>query len=137
MANKAYVNVTFLIALNASLSFFAAMDFFTYQPLGNWEPYNLVSASGLVTGLIGVGIFAIGAFAGRFLQINAFAMALFTTIFWTPFITTSRLILSAILGADGGNVVVAVGFEAIFFTFMVLSFAWALIEMSGSVTLGG
>jgi len=88
-------------------------------------------------GLLATGATLIAGFVARFLQINAFAMVLFTNLFWLPFITTSHLILSAILGADGGNVVVAVGFEAIFFTFMVLSFAWALIEMSGSVTLGG
>lgn len=133
--NKAYVNVVFLIALNAAFAFFDAIDFFAYQPLGNWDPYTLEAANLFISGLIGTGIIAIGVLASRFLEINTFAMTLFTTVFWYPFITTSHMIVSTLL--EHSTVSMAVAFELIFFTFMTLSFAWALIEMSSSVTIGG
>jgi mannose/fructose/N-acetylgalactosamine-specific phosphotransferase system component IID len=118
-----------MITVNLCFIWFNAMGVFEYQPSGveteyNVEKYgftNLVTDGFLITGLALVGILI-----SRIMKINAFAMIMFTEIFWFPWYKTSAIFHEVFQYAPE----VFWGVEGIFSSIMLFTFAFALIELS-------
>lgn len=131
--NKAYVLAMVMICFNAVLIWFAAMEFFSYQPVGVGSAgYNsLYDFTDLFGGggFLVVGLSALGSFfVARFVRINAFAMFMFVNIFWLPYIVTVQVFRNALYGTPEAFQ----GILAIFTMIMLFIFAMALIQMSNS-----
>lgn len=137
--NKAYVLAMVMICFNLVLIWFNAMEFFTYQPTGvggieyNESSYgfdDLLVSGFLITGLGSLLIL----FASRFVQINAFAIILFTNIFWHPYFATTKIFENILYN----NTPAAFwGILGIFTGIMLFIFAYALIQMSNSAVVSG
>lgn len=137
--NKAYVLAMVMICFNLVIIWFNAMEFFSYQPSGiesvtyNTEQYgfsDILISGFLITGLTSLGIL----FVGRFMRINAFALIVFTNIFWIPYLATVK-VFQNVLQTDTPEAFW--GFFTIFTGMMLFIFAYALIEMSNSTVVSG
>jgi len=137
--NKAYVLAMVMICFNLVLIWFNAMEFFSYQPSGvegisyNTGSYgfsDIIISGFLITGLTSLAIL----FAARFVQINAFAMILFTNIFWIPYLATVKIFQSVL---QNNTPEAFWGIFTIFTGIMLFIFAYALIEMSNSSVVSG
>lgn len=137
--NKAYVLAMVMICFNFILIWFNAMEFFSYQPAGaegvSYDTYyygvgDILTSGFLITGLTALGIL----FVGRFMRINAFALIIFTNIFWIPYLATSAIFYNILYY----NTPEAFwGIFSIFTGMMAFIFAYALIEMSSGTTVSG
>lgn len=137
--NKAYVLAMVMICFNFVLIWFNVMEFFSYQPSGvegisyNTGSYgfsDIIISGFLITGLTSLAIL----FAARFVQINAFAMILFTNIFWIPYLATVKIFQSVL---QNNTPEAFWGIFTIFTGIMLFIFAYALIEMSNSSVVSG
>jgi len=135
--NKAYVLAMVMIVVNLCFIWFAAMEFFSYQPVGTDveypQQYGFANIFSPIDGFVAVGLGLLAGLVSMFIRINAFAMIMFTTIFWFPFYKTSGIFLEVLKDTP----VVFLGIVAIFMTIMFFIYAYALIEMSSSTVVSG
>jgi len=115
------------------------MEFFSYQPAGmegvtyNTEQYgfsDILISGFLITGLTSLAIL----FVGRFMRINAFALILFTNIFWIPYLATVGIFQNVL---QTNTPEAFWGIFTIFTAIMTFIFAYALIKMSNSSVVSG
>ena len=128
--NKAYVLVMVMIVVNLVFVWFDAMEFFAYQPMGTNVEYPRNYA---IDFFVAAGMISLAAVASVFIKVNAFAMIMFTTIFWYPFYLTSGIFLEILKDAP----MAFLGIIGIFTTIMLFIYAYALIEMSSSTVVSG
>ena len=137
--NKAYVLAMVMISFNLVLIWFNAMEFFSYQPAGiegvayNTGQYgfgDILISGFLITGLTSLAIL----FVGRFMRINAFALILFTNIFWIPYLATVQIFQNVL---EYNTPEAFWGIFTIFTGMMLFIFAYALIEMSNASAVSG
>lgn len=130
--NKLVVILLFIIALNFGFVFLGSMGFFPRGPEGIVLEYDLThyTASNFVIDLfIGFGLALMGALVSNFLRINAFAIIMFTELFWFPFTKTVGVFYS--IAARVPEAAVAVGgFITIFITMMILLYLFTMVEYS-------
>jgi len=136
--NKAYIIAMVMICFNFVLIWFAAMEFFSYQPAGiegigyNTALYGFdnIASEGLVFSILSaLGIFV----ASRFIQIPAFAMFAFTNIFWIPYLATIKVFENVLYDTPEAFQ----GILVIFTGIMIFIFAYALIQMSSGTLVEG
>jgi len=135
--NKVYVNIMFIIVFNLVLCFFASISLFAYQPMGTEINYNVAEYGFndiLVDGFIISGLALLGLIVSAFVRINAFALIMFTEIFWFPYYKTAAIYHEIL---QYGGLAFEVGIIAIFTTIMFFVFAYALLEMSSSTVVSG
>jgi len=112
------------------------MDFFSYQPMGTDVVYDATQygfANIVADGFLMTGLALLGIVISIFTKINAFAMIMFCNIFWFPYYKTSGIFLEMFKDTPEAFL----GIIAIFTTFMLFVFAYALIEMSSSTVVSG
>jgi len=134
--NKAYVIVMCVVSFNLVLIWFGTMDFFSYQPMGTDVVYDATQygfANIVADGFLMTGLALLGIVISIFTKINAFAMIMFCNIFWFPYYKTSGIFLEMFKDTPEAFL----GIIAIFTTFMLFVFAYALIEMSSSTVVSG
>jgi hypothetical protein len=140
MKNTAVI-ILFLVVVNFTIAWFGSMGFFTVGPSGiepddpDKKVYDeskfsfapLLSGDNIAAaGFLFVGLALVGYVASVFLRINAFAMIMFTNIFWLPYLNTVSILWGFLVGAPAAFL----GIASIFSTIMLFIFAYALIEMS-------
>lgn len=134
--NKAYVLAMVMIVVNLIFIWFSAMEFFSYQPQGTDVTYDVAKygfANLITDGFIAVGLALLAGLVSLFVRINAFAMIMFTEIFWFPFYKTSGIFYEVLKGTPEAFL----GITSIFMIIMFFIFAYALIEMSSSTVVSG
>lgn len=111
------------------------MEFFSYQPGGTGVSYEgkYGFANLLTDGLLATGLLLLAGLVSMFVRINAFAIIVFTQIFWFPYIKTSGIFYEVLQDAPA----VFLGIISIFTVIMLFIFAYALIEMSSSTVVSG
>lgn len=126
----------FIVTINLVLVFFAAINLFPYQPEGTSITYNPdYGFANIVTdGFIMAGLALLGIIISAFVRINAFAIIVFTNIFWFPYIKTMSIYHEVL---QYGGIAFEAGIITIFSTLMLFIFAYALIEMSSSTAVSG
>lgn len=134
--NKAYVLAMVMIIVNVLFIWFQAMQFFAYQPQGTEVTYDVAKygfTDIIRDGFIAFGLALLAGLVSLFVKINAFAMIMFTEIFWFPFYKTSGIFYEILKDAP----VAFLGITSIFMTIMLFIFAYTLIEMSSSTVVTG
>ncbi len=127
MDKKVATIVIFLIVLNWAFVWFGNMGFFEYGPLGMIITFHWAIDTFIITGL---GL--LGLIFSSVVKINAFALIMFIEVFWWPYIKASALIGHLLIDTPAAFATI----EGIFGIIMLLIFAMALIEMSGTATTG-
>jgi len=131
-----------MICFNFVLIWFAAMEFFSYQPEGLGTLENQVAGYPSAfdfTDFFGAGflVVALSALASivvaRFTRINGVAMFLFVNIFWIPYLATVQVFDNALRDTP----VAFQGIMIIFTAIMTFVFAIALIQMSNASAVSG
>ncbi len=130
--NKLVVILIFMVALNFGFVFFGTIGFFPHGPQGILLEYNLDHYSAgnfLIDLFIGFGLAAMGALVSNFLKINAFAMIMFTEVFWLPFTKTVGVFYSIAAYVPDATIVIG-GFITIFIIIMILLYLFTMVEYS-------
>jgi len=135
--NKVYINIMFIVVFNLVLCFFASISLFAYQPMGTEINYNVAEYGfeNIITdGFIFTGLALLGLIISSFVRINAFALIMFTEIFWFPYYKTAAIYHEVL---QYGGLAFEVGVIGLFTTIMLFVFAYALLEMSSSTVVSG
>jgi hypothetical protein len=121
-----------MIALNFGFVFMGTLGFFPHGPQGILLEYDLAhyTAGNFIIDLfLSVGLAAMGAIVSNFVKINAFAMIMFTEIFWLPFSKTIGVFWSIANQIPGAAVVVG-GFVTLFTILMILFYLFTMVDWS-------
>lgn len=139
---KIIVILFFMIALNFGFVFFGTMGFFPHGPQGvdvttidpllfEYDLSRYTAANFVIDILLFTGLAAMGAIVSNFLRINAFAMIMFTELFWWPFSKTIGVFWSISEYTPDATMVVA-GFISIFTILMIVFYLFTMVEYSRS-----
>jgi hypothetical protein len=85
----------------------------------------------LVDGFIIAGLGFLAGLIARWAKINAFALIMFTEIFWVPYLKTQFIFTSILWDVPA----VLLGFVGIWTTVMLFLFAYTLIEWSNAMVV--
>lgn len=126
--------IIFLIVVCWGFTFFNTLGFFKYQPGGTSIGYDTAKFGFnniLTDGFLIAGLGFLAGLIARWAKINAFALIMFTEIFWLPYIKTQFIFTSVLWGAPA----VLLSFVTIWSIVMLFLFAYTLIEWSNSVVI--
>jgi len=130
--NKLAVVLIFMIILNFGFVFLGTIGLFPHGPQGILLEYSLdhyTAGNFIIDLFIGVGLAAMGILVSNFLKINAFAMIMFTEIFWLPFTKTIGVFYSIANYVPDATATV-VGFITAFIIIMILLYLFTMVEYS-------
>lgn len=121
-----------MIVLNFGFVFFGTLGFFPHGPQGIILEYDLAhytAGNFLMDIFLTVGLAAMGGLVSNFVRINAFAMIMFTELFWLPFSKTIGVFWSIANQVPAAAVVVG-GFITIFTILMIVFYLFVMVEYS-------
>lgn len=129
--NKVVVILMFMITLNLTFVWLNAMGFTqNIGPQGQSIPnmFNLTTTSGwLMTSFIFLGLSIMGAFISNLFKINAFAVVIFTELFWLPYANTVSIFNAILVDTP---LVFSLGLIGMITTLLTLLYVYTMIEWS-------
>jgi hypothetical protein len=121
-----------MITINFGFVFFGNIGFFPHGPQGILLEYDLAhytAGNFLMDLFLTIGLAAIGGLVSNFVRINAFAMIMFTELFWLPFSKTIGVFWSITTQVPEAAVITG-GFITIFTILMIVFYLFTMVEYS-------